>query len=145
MGLEENKSVVRRVFEEGFNMGDFSIAEEVVSADYTNHEATDRSVRGPEAAKETMSWLRHSFPDLHFAVDEMIAEENQVWALVRMSGTHDNEFAGIPPTGNSFEIKQIHRFRLADGKITDHWAVRDDLGMMQQLGVIPAPGGPAAA
>ena len=83
--------------------------------------------------------MHSAFPDLQMNVEDMIAEGDKVVARVRMSGTHQGEFMGIDPTGNRVEISGIDILRVADGKIVEHWGNFDDLGMMQQLGVIEQP------
>ena len=82
--------------------------------------------------------LRRAFPDLHFTIEELVAEGDTVAGRVTMSGTHLGPFQGIPPTGRSFQQNHMHFVRFRDGKAIEHRAVRDDLGMMRQLGVISA-------
>jgi predicted ester cyclase len=89
-----------------------------------------------------VSVWRTAFPDLHFAIDTVLAEGDCVVSEVTLSGTHRGLFPMIPPlegpplspNGKKFSVKHLHRFRLRDGKIVEHFAVRDDLGMFQQLG-----------
>lgn len=82
---------------------------------------------------------RAAFPDLHFAVMDIIAEGDRVAFRTTMHGTHNGPWHGMPPTGKSFVMEQMHIVRMdAEGCGTDHWAVFDTLGMLQQLGVIPA-------
>ncbi len=69
----------------------------------------------------------------------MIAEGDKVAARMTSSGTHEGEFVGIPPTGKRISVQHVHWFRLGDGKVVEQWSVRDDLGQMQQMGVIPSP------
>lgn len=84
-------------------------------------------------------WLRTAIPDLHYTIEDVIAEGDTVAGRVTMSGTHHGPYMGIPPTGRSFRVAEMHFVRFRDGKGIEHRAVRDDLGMMRQLGVIPAP------
>ena len=84
--------------------------------------------------------MHTAFPDIQMNVEDMIAEADKVVARVSVSGTHQGEFMGIDPTGNRVAITGIDILRIADGKIVEHWGNFDDLGMMQQLGVIPEPG-----
>src|SRR5262249_44613941 len=79
-------------------------------------------------------------PDQGFEILDLIAEGDKVAARVTWRGTFEGRFIGIQGTGKPFAVQHIHIFRLRDGKIAEHWAVRDDLGMMQQTGAIPAPG-----
>ena len=95
--------------------------------------------RGPESARQVVMMLRSAFPDLHFTIEELVAEVDTVAGRVTMSGTHLGPFQGIPPTGLSFEQAHMHFVRFRDGKAIEHRAVRDDLGMMRQLCVFPAP------
>lgn len=140
-----NKGLVSRHFEI-LNTGDVEAADENISPEWFNHEAKDEppegQLPGPEGFKGTVRWLRRAFPDLHFEEQDTIAEEDKIVSYVVMSGTHEGELEGMLPfrTGKKFSVRQAHFFRVgADAKIAEHWALRDDLGMMQQLGVIPAP------
>ena len=81
-----------------------------------------------------------AFPDLHFTIEELIAEGDKVAGRYTARGTHKGELMGIPPTNNAISLTVSEIYRIADGKITEHWVILDALGMMQQLGVIPAPG-----
>ncbi len=83
--------------------------------------------------------LRTAFPDLHFTIEELVAEGDTVAGRLTMSGTHQGPLMGIPPTGRSVRQDHMHFVRFRDGKAIEHWGVRDELGMMQQLGVITLP------
>jgi steroid delta-isomerase-like uncharacterized protein len=137
MSAEENKAVVLRFVEEAFNRRNIDILGELVTPDTLNHEAYDPEWRrGAEGYKKTFEWLLAAFPDFRFDIEDIVAEGDKVAARVTMSGTHEGEFVGIPATSRSFSVQQIHWFRLADGKIAERWAVRDDMGMLRQLGVL---------
>jgi len=139
MSPEENKAQYRRTFEEVFNQGNFAIVDELVAPDFLNHEIPPgMNNRGAEATRQAVTMLRTAFPDLHFTIEEVLAEGDTVAGRVTMSGTHLGPFQGIPPTGRSFQQAHMHFVRFRDGKAVEHRAVRDDLGMMRQLGVIPA-------
>ncbi len=137
---EANKASFRRAYEELFNQGNLSLVEELIAPDFLNHEAPPGSNRGPESMRQLIRMLRTAFPDLHFTIEELVAEGDTVAGRVTMSGTHQGTFQGMPPTGRSFRQAQMHFVRFRDGKGVEHRAVRDDLGLMQQLGVIPASG-----
>ena len=139
MSTEENKAQFRRTFEELFNKGNLAVADELVALDFLNHEAPPGRDRGPESMREVVTMLRTAFPDLHFTIEELVAEGDTVVGRVTMSGTHLGPFQGMPPTGRSFQQDHMHFVRFRDGKAIEHRAVRDDLGMMRQLGVIPTP------
>lgn len=137
---EANKASFRRAYEELFNQGNLSLVEELIAPDFLDHEAPPGSNRGPESMRQLIRMLRTAFPDLHFTIEELVAEGDTVAGRVIMSGTHQGTFQGIPPTGRSFRQAQMHFVRFRDGKAVEHRAVRDDMGLMQQLGVIPTPG-----
>lgn len=135
-----NKDLFRRTYDEMFNQGNVDVAEELIAPDFINHEAPQGLNMGPQSMRKLVTWLRSAFPDLHFEIEELVAEGDTVVGRLTMKGTHHGEFQGIAPTGRSFEQAQVHFVRFKDGKGVEHRAVRDDLGMMQQLGVIPMPG-----
>ena len=82
--------------------------------------------------------LRTAFPDLHFTIEELVAEGDIVAGRLSMSGTHEGPLMGMPPpSGHAVRQEHMHFVRYRDGKAVEHWGVRDDLGMMQQLDVIP--------
>jgi predicted ester cyclase len=139
MSAEENKALFRRTYEELLNAGEYSVAEELVAPDFVNHEAPPGRDRGPESMRGLASMLRTAFPDLHFEIEELIAEGEMVAGRLTMSGTHDGPLMGTPPTGRSVRQDHMHFVRFEYGKAVEHWGVRDDLGMMKQLGLIPEP------
>lgn len=85
--------------------------------------------------------LRAAFPDLHFTIHDLVAEGETVAARVSMSGTDVGVFLGQPPTGRRFEQDQMHFVRFEQGKAVEHWAVRDDMGLLIQLGITPDESG----
>jgi predicted ester cyclase len=78
------------------------------------------------------------FPDRRFDIEDAVADGDKVAVRGTCSATHEGELWGILPTGERFAVEQVHWFRVADGKVAEHWAVRDDLGLMRQIGAIPA-------
>jgi len=140
MSTETNKTQYRRTLEEVFNQGDLAIVDELVAPDFLNHDVPPgMNSRGPDSTRQIARMLRTAFPDLHFTIEELVAEADTVAGRVTMRGTHLGPFQGIPATGRSFEQAQTHFVRFREGFAIEHRAVRDDLGMMRQLGVIPAP------
>ncbi len=137
---ETNKVQFRRTLEEMLNQGNLANVDELIAPDYINHEMPPgMNNRGPESARQVVLMLRTAFPDLHFTIEELVAEGDTVACRVTMSGTHLGPFLGMAPTGRSVRQAQMHFVRFRDGKGIEHRAVRDDLGLIQQLGVIPAP------
>jgi predicted ester cyclase len=133
---EENKRIARQVLEELFEKGNLDAADELIHPDFDNHEAPPDNPQGPEGLKETITWLRGLWGPMRADIEDMICEGNKVVARVTMHGRHVGEFLGRQPTGKEFAAKQIHIWRLEDGKVIEHWSVRDDLGQALQLGLI---------
>ena len=120
--------------------GDKELAQRIIAPDFVNQEADDdpeRQLPGPAGFLATSQWLRDAFSDLRFELHETTAEEGVVMAAATMTGKHVGPFNGIEPTGKRISHKQVHIFRVADGQITHHRAVRDDLGLLLQLGRRP--------
>ena len=82
-----------------------------------------------------LRWLRGAFADLSYEVCDAFGDGDRVAVRLITRGTHTGEFLGTPPTGKAFEIEAIHIFRIADGKVAEHWAKRDDVGLTRQLGL----------
>jgi steroid delta-isomerase-like uncharacterized protein len=134
---ETNKAQFRRTYEEMFNQGNLAKVDELIAPDCLNHEVPPgMNNRGPESARQVVTMLRTAFPDLHFTIEELVAEGDTVVGRVTMRGTHQGPFQGMPPTGRSFQQAQVHFVRFRDGKGIEHRAVRDDLGLMRQLGML---------
>jgi steroid delta-isomerase-like uncharacterized protein len=133
---EANKALIRRTYEEALNLGDLTNVEAFVHPDFVDHEehGTDR---GPESLRALVRMLRTAFPDLHFTVEELIAEGEMVAGRFTMRGTHQGALMGLPPTGRTVKQSHMHFFRFQDGKAVEHWGLRDDVGIMQQLGIAP--------
>lgn len=112
--------------------------------------STHRPPTGLEGLKRVMASLHTAFPDRKYHLEDLIVEGDKVVCRLTVSGTHQGVpdipveggmlMTNQPPTGKAYVIQHIHIFRLEDGKIAEHWAARDDLGLMQQLDIIPVPG-----
>ena len=137
----DNKAKMRRIPEEMFNRGNLAVADEVIAADYVEHVPVFPGLpTGLDGLKQFVMALRAAFPDFHYTVEDEIAEGDRVVQRVTAEGTMRGAFAGMPPTGKRATWTEIHISRCADGKLVEHWANLDQLGMLQQLGVIPVPG-----
>ena len=135
-----NKRLVRRALEEIYTKGDLELADEVIHPDFLDHEpAHPEQPTGPESVKQTVRRLRSAFGELRFEVEDEIAEGDKVVQLVTISGRHTGPLMGREPTGKAFAVRHIYIWRIADGKITDHWGSRDDLGLLGQLGLLLTP------
>ncbi len=129
MSAQENKDLVRREQEELWNhTGSLDAAEDLFAAGQA------------EAAKRVAADFRHGFPDVESTIEDLIAEGDKVVARWRSRATHQGDYMGIPPTGNSIEFMGISVYRIEAGKIAESWTVEDQFGLMQQIGAIPEPG-----
>jgi steroid delta-isomerase-like uncharacterized protein len=136
---EHNKHVVRRLYEEVFGQGRLELADQLVHAECRDvHDPQDR--RGPGRVKQVAIMLREGFPDQRWEIKQLIAEGDLVAVHCTWAGTHEGAFMGIPATGRHATVAHMYLFRLDAGQITEYAAVRDDLGMMRQLGLMPARG-----
>jgi predicted ester cyclase len=99
------------------------------------------AVEGPAHLRESASWLLAQFPDIRMTIVALIGEGDLIAVRLRTQGTNRGPLNGVmPPTGRSFEAEQSHWFRIENGRLAEHWATRDDLSTMLQLGVIAGPG-----
>jgi predicted ester cyclase len=135
------KWVVRQAFKT-FETGDVADVDTFCHADYRNYEALD--VSGPEGFQAIVSIMRGAFSNLSFEEQRIICQGDTVALWTVMRGRHTGEFHGLRPTGQVIQQQQIHWIRVRDGKLVEHHAVRDDLRLLVQLGIIPISGGPAA-
>jgi len=138
MSTEQNKASVRRIFEEGLNQNKPGVFDELIAPSYVNHDLP-APVPGPEGFKMVIGLFLAAFPDMHATIEEALAEGDKVITRGYFTGTHKGDFQGIPPTGKQVNVKYIDIWRVENGKMVENWVRLDQLGMMQQLGVIPTP------
>lgn len=142
---EANKALVRRLYDEGINRRDAIAAAAFYAVGAKNH---GRTV-GREGMRKVFEALFAAFPDFLYRIDEATADDERVVCKVTMTGTHRGEptlpeifngmLKGVAPTGKRVTVLQYHSFRIQDGMIIEHAAVRDDLGMVLQLGLVKRP------
>jgi steroid delta-isomerase-like uncharacterized protein len=135
---DQNKSIVRRASDECFNKGNMGIIDELVATDYIWH-GPGQEVSGQEGIKQLTGMIRQGFPDLKFSIENQTAEGDKVAIRWTMQGTHKGEFFGVQPTGKMATFTGIVISRIASGKIAEEWENFDHYGLLQQLGVVPAP------
>ncbi|MCB0882545.1 MAG: ester cyclase [Thermoleophilia bacterium] len=140
MTPDQMRAFARERVEALFNRGELDRIPEFVTDDFVNHEAWEGEDPGVEGFRIRMRRLHDAFSGLHMDVHEMIAEGDLVAYRAELSGVHSGELLGIPPTGRPFHAQQMHMLRVRDGRASEHWATRDDLGMLLQLGVVSPPG-----
>lgn len=138
--VNANKELVRRLFEEVFNDGQVQAISSLVRDDYVQHNPMVGA--GADGLEAFVTELRRVFPDLHFTIEDLVAERDRVVARVSVTGTHSGEFIGIPATGRFVHTQSIDIFRIAGDRLAEHWDVLDLDGLRRQLG---APGHPLHA
>jgi len=146
MSADANVALVRRLYGEGINRQDAVAAAAFYAEDAKNHMRTV----GRDGMRRVFEGLFSVFPDFHYRIEEATAEGERVVCKVTMTGTHLGQpvlpevfsgmLKGVAPTGKRVEVLQFHSFHVRDGRIAEHAAVRDDLGMLIQLGVVSRPG-----
>jgi steroid delta-isomerase-like uncharacterized protein len=133
---EKHEAIVRRGVEL-FNSGDLDAFDEVYAPNIVDHMPFPGQAQGLEGVKQANVIFRTAFPDIEFTIKDVIAEGDKVVVRSLYTGTHKGALFGIPPTGKAISVTGICIARIKAGKIVDWWHNRDELGMMQQLGVIP--------
>jgi steroid delta-isomerase-like uncharacterized protein len=139
MSVENNKAAVRR-FNEAFNAGDLDAATAVFAANAVIHNSGAPDPLNVEGFKQFGGVFRTAFPDGTLTIDDLIVEGDKVVSRVTYRGTHTGDMMGIPPTGKPVAVSAILIDQFTDGKIVESWRLFDQMGMMQQLGLAPAPG-----
>jgi steroid delta-isomerase-like uncharacterized protein len=134
-----NKALARRLLEEAFNAGNVAVMDEILAEVFVNYDAAlPEPGVGIEAAKASVTGYRDAFPDLKITIEEQIAEGDTVVTRWSARGTHQGDLMGIPPTGKQATVTGITIDTIAGGKITESRTNWDTLGLMQQIGVVPA-------
>jgi steroid delta-isomerase-like uncharacterized protein len=138
---EQNKTIVRNFAEEIWNKGNFEATTTYIAADFVDHNpAIPNQLPGAEGARQVFAAYKAAFPDLHFTIEDMMIEGDKVVWRWTSTGTNTGSMMGMPPTGKQVTVSGIEIYRLAGDKIAERWGNFDQLGLLQQLGVIPAPG-----
>ena len=148
---EANMELVRRHFKQIWNNKDLAATDELMAQDYLEHaiapfgQAEPGKVDGPSALRQTAPVAAGPVPDLHMTIEAIVAEGDTVAVRVLSEGTNLGPLNGVvPPTGKRFAARQSHWFRVEGGRLAEHWATREDLVAMLQLGVVQPPSRPSS-
>ncbi len=128
----------RRIFEDVWNRKNLNAIDDLISTDYVHHDASSLVASGVDGYKQFVKSYLNAFPDARFTIDDAFTDGQNEITRWTVSGTHEGELAGIPRTGRRFSVTGISIARIVNGKITESWNNWDALGLMQQLGVVPA-------
>ena len=135
---EQNKMLMRRAIKEVWNGGNFAAVDELVTSDVVLHlSKPGDEIHGPEGVRQFYTALHAAFPDIHFTIEDQLADGDKVVTRWTCHGTHQGEFQGMSPTGKQISVTGIDIDRIADGKVVECWPIMDELGMLQQLGAAP--------
>lgn len=144
---EVNKALIRRFIDEIFGQGRTESVDELLSDDFRAH-TWGANANGKHGLKDAIERVSKGLADARMTIEDLIAEGDRVAVRLTSEARQVGEFMGMPPSGKTYRIGEIHIFRIADGKVAEHWHEADFLGMMRQLGAMPGPGagsGQAAA
>lgn len=117
------------------------LVDELIHERWLNHEAVAERRHGRDGARSTVDFLRRTFGPIRFDTHHVVADGDLVAAHLTLHGRHVGPIMGLEPTGRPFAVPHVHLFRVEDGQLAEHWAVRDDVGFLQQVGALPVPGG----
>jgi len=140
MSTEDNKALTRHGYD-ALNQKDLAAFYELLAPDIVLHDAS-LTIQGIDAYQQWLSMYYTAFPDLHLTMEDIIAEGDIVVVRQTFRGTHQGELMGTAPTGKQVTVLGINILRIVNGKSVEEWLNFDALGMVQQLGVVPAPGQP---
>src|ERR1700682_1104769 len=144
MASSDNKAVVSRYYDEVLNRRKVEVLDEIAAEDYIEHDPFPGQGNGRADLKARVAGLHNAFNPLRFTVEDVIAEDDKVVVRWTNAGKDSGGLMGIPPTGKEFGIAGIDIHVVRDGRMAEHWHVVGLLGQMQQVGLIPAPGGAPA-
>jgi steroid delta-isomerase-like uncharacterized protein len=139
MSTEENKEIVRRFFELGPSQGNMGAAKELLAPDFALHVPLP-AAPGIQGISDVVTACRTAFEHLNVTVEDMVAEGDRVAARFTACGVHKGSFMGLPPTGKPITMTGIEIFRIENGRIAELWGEANRLGLMMQLGILPALG-----
>ncbi len=142
MSVEENKDLGRRIVA-AINSGNLTTIDEVLAPGYLEQTPFPGTTPDREGFKQGLTKFRAAFPDFRYTIEDEIVAGDKLVHRLTARGTQKGEFQGVPATGKQAVWSEIHIGRLVNGKVVEHWGLVDQLGMMQQLGLVPATKVPA--
>ena len=140
MTVEENKALARRFIDAVFNRHEVDAIDQMMAPDAIDHSLGPGVLPSVAGIKQSLQLYLAAFPDLRATIEDIIAEGDKVVTRVTYTGTHQGPLLGMPPTGKTVTVAGIDISRIKKGRFVEHWGQIDMLGLMQQLGAIPAPG-----
>ena len=136
MSRTDNMARFRRLIDEGFTRGDLGVVDELMAPDCVEHQRGNRP--GADGAKDVIRTLHRWMSDFSLTIEDLACEGDIVWSRNRARGVNTGSVMGTPPTGMPVEVDVIDIVRFEDGRIVEHWGIADQLGLMLQVGAVPA-------
>ena len=140
---EANNAIAEKFFNSVWNKGDFSVLDTLISPDADDHSTVGghpKTEKGSASFRAIVSMFRGAMPDIKLTIDDEVYVGDKVVHRWTLNGTDTGGVMGMPPSGKKLTFTGITTVRMADGKIVERWANVDELGLLQQLGVVPQPG-----
>lgn len=138
MNSEQNKAVFKELLEVEISKKRFDLTERLVHPEFHDHTNPPGMQDGIDGHRAIVSLFHDAFSDMSWKVEDLIAEGDRVVARTTTTARHTGDFFGIPATGRQVEFGGVHIARIKEGKVVEHWGNNDDLGLMRQLGAVPA-------
>jgi len=138
MDSEANKAIFKELLEVEISDGRFDLTEKLIHPDFYDHTNPPGMERGIAGHQAIVTLFRNAFSEMRWKCEDLISEGDRVVARTTMTARHTGDFFGIPATGQRVTLGGIHIARIKDGKVVEHWGNNDDLGLMRQLGAVPA-------
>ncbi|HEU4671996.1 MAG TPA: ester cyclase [Candidatus Limnocylindrales bacterium] len=143
MTTDELAGRARRIIEDGFGRGDLAVLDDLMAPDIIEHQRGNG--QGIDGAKDVVSTLHRWMSDFELSVEALAVDGDIVWTRNRAQGVNTGPVMGHPPTGRHVEVDVFDVLRFENGRLVEHWGVADQLGLLLQLGIVPAPGERVAA
>ena len=139
MSTETNKATIRRMVEQVYNERRLDLIDEFFTEDFVGHNVGAPPIHGQEELRAGIAMALDAYPDFHLALDDVIAEGDKAAARWTSRGTQRGELLGVPATGKLITQQGMVFYRMVNARIAEVWFHADNLGLMQQLGIVPAP------
>lgn len=139
MSIEQNKTVVRRIYDEVLNQENKAVIDEIFADDVTIYDPFTGVTKGPESFRQLLNIFDTGFPGHRVTVHQVVAEGEYVSVLHTHHATHTGPFMGLPGTGKQVNVEGLELYRLRNGRIVEFWRKDDNVSLLVQLGILPAP------
>jgi predicted ester cyclase len=136
----DTRKIIDRIPLEVLNNGNFGLIDEIVATDFVEHDPQPGVPPTRAGLKQTLQALKTAFPDLHYTIEDSLESGDKIVHRLTGTGTMKADYMGMPATGKRATWTEIHIGRVANGRLAEHWGLVDQLSLLVQLGIVPAPG-----